>query len=138
MKRIIIQKEPLDIAASLDAFGSDADGAIVSFIGRARDHSRGQTVLYLEYEIYERMAKNELEKIADEALAQWPINSCLIIHRFGRVAISEVSILICVSSPHREEAFTSVRFIIDTIKKTVPIWKKEFYTDGSRWISERS
>lgn len=138
MKHIILQSEPLDISTSLDDFGLDADGAIVSFIGRARDHSRGQKVLFLEYEIYESMAKKELDKIVEDALNKWPISSCLLIHRFGRVTIGEASILISVSSPHRDEAFKSVRYIIDTIKKTVPIWKKEFYSDGSTWISERS
>jgi len=133
MKLIRFQTEP--IAADYSEIGSGKDGALVTFIGRPRSDSNGKTVTHLEYEIYQEMAKKEAEKILDEALNRWDITDCLVIHRHGRVEIGETSILICISSPHRDEGFQACRFIIDAIKKTVPVWKKECYTDGSSWIS---
>jgi molybdopterin synthase catalytic subunit len=138
MIRIILQKDPIDVAAHLNDVGTDEDGAVVSFIGRARCRSNDRDVKYLEYEAYEGMAEKELRRIAKDAKERWHATTITIVHRFGRVAIGESSILISVSSAHRDEAFQSTRYIIDTIKKTVPIWKKEFYSDGSMWISERS
>lgn len=137
MIKIILQKEPIDVAAHLDA-ATDEDGAIVSFTGRARCRSDNREVRYLEYEAYEGMAEKELRRIARDAMERWHASTITIVHRFGRVEIGESSIVISVSSAHRDEAFQSTRYIIDTIKKTVPIWKKEFYSDGSMWISERS
>jgi molybdopterin synthase catalytic subunit len=81
------------------------------------------------------MALREMERIADDAVKRWALSDCLIIHRRGRVDVGEASVFIAVSSPHRDEGFVSLRYIIDTIKKTVPIWKKEFYSDGSAWVS---
>jgi molybdopterin synthase catalytic subunit len=134
---IKFQKEPIDIAAVLARAGTSRDGAIVSFAGQARDHSREREVKYLEYEIYEGMAGKELDKIAREAADKWNFTACTVVHRFGKVDVGEASILIAVSSPHRDESFKATRYIIDEIKKRVPIWKKEFYADGSHWISER-
>jgi molybdopterin synthase catalytic subunit len=138
MIRIILQKEPIDVTAFLNDVGTDEDGAVVSFIGRARCWSNNREVRYLEYEAYEGMAEKELHRIARDAMERWQLTDVVIVHRFGRVEIGASSILISVSSAHRDEAFQSARYIIDTIKKTVPIWKKEFYSDGSMWISERS
>ena len=138
MIRIILQKEPINIAESIGDAGTNADGAVTLFIGQARDNSNNKEVLHLEYQIYESMAKKELENIASEAVSTWQINTCIIVHRYGKIKIGEASILIAVSSPHRDNAFKSARYIIDTIKKKVPIWKKEFYADGSKWISEGS
>lgn len=135
--KIIFQKEPIDPAAAMEALGTDSDGAVVTFIGRARNESGGKRVERLEYEIYEEMARREMEKIVD-GLSGFGLNSCVVIHRHGSVEIGEASIFIGVSSPHREESFRAARSIIDAIKKTVPLWKKEFYSDGSTWISERS
>ena len=133
MKIIRFQTEP--IAVDYSEIGSEKDGALMTFIGRPRNHSNGKTVTHLEYEIYREMAEKEVEKILDETLKRWNVTGCLVIHRYGRVEIGETSILICVSSPHRDEGFQACRFIIDTIKKTVPVWKKECYTDGSSWVS---
>ncbi|MFC1668939.1 molybdenum cofactor biosynthesis protein MoaE [Spirochaetota bacterium] len=138
MKKFIFQKEPIEQEKVLAQIGTDNDGAIVSFIGQARKLSKDKEVKYLEYEIYESMAGKELEKIINSAYQNWSLNSCIVIHRYGKVNIGEASILIALSSPHREEAYKASRYIIDTIKKTVPIWKKEFYTDNSSWISDRS
>jgi len=83
------------------------------------------------------MAVKELKKIAEEAVSRWSVTNCIVVHRFGTVGIGEPSILIAVSSPHRDAAFQAVRYIIDTVKKTVPIWKKEYYSDGEIWVSDR-
>ncbi len=138
MVKVTLQKEAINTQAALAGAGTDADGAILAFIGRARNFSQGREVLRLEYEVYEPMAKKELEKIVGEAVARWKVTHCIVIHRYGTVGIGEPSILIAVSSPHRDAAFQAVRYIIDTVKKTVPIWKKEFFADGEVWVSERS
>lgn len=135
MLRVEIQKEPLNELDLLKKLGTDADGAVVMFVGRARNFSGDKKVLYLEYEAYESMAQKELEKICKNALGQWPLSKCVVVHRFGKVEIGEASIVIGVSSSHRKEAFEAAMFIIDSIKQTVPIWKKEYYSDGSMWVS---
>jgi molybdopterin synthase catalytic subunit len=134
MISIILQQEQIDEARIIREAGTDSDGAVVSFTGRVRTPSRGKTVLSMDYEVYGEMARKQLQKIAEEACARWPLSHCTIVHRYGSVAIGEASIVIVASSPHRQEAFQAVQFIIDTVKEEVPIWKKEFYSDGSSWI----
>ncbi|HDP81467.1 MAG TPA: molybdenum cofactor biosynthesis protein MoaE [Spirochaetes bacterium] len=136
MEAVRLQTEPLDIAALGKGVGGSGDGAILSFVGTARDSSGGREVLYLFYEAYEAMALKELEKIARHAVERWGLGDCVVVHRHGKVAIGEPSVYIGVSSPHRAEGFEALRYIIDTIKQTVPIWKKEYYMDGSVWVSE--
>ena len=138
MKKIVFHKKPIVASEVIDNMGTDSDGAIVSFIGRVRNFSRERKVKYLEYELYREMAEKELSNIIDEAFEQWSLNSCFVVQRYGRVEIGEASIIIAVSSPHRDESYKASRYIIDTIKKRVPIWKKEVYSDGSEWIAERS
>ena len=138
MKHISTQKEQIDLNSLLSIGESPADGADLVFIGRVRDQSRGCSVLYIDYEIYDSMALKELNRIADEVIDKWNPTRILIVHRFGRVNIGEASIVIAVSSPHRDESYQASRYIIDEIKKRVPIWKKEFYTDGSEWIGDRN
>jgi len=138
MKKVVLQKEILDIAGIVDEIGKDQDGAVAVFIGRPRNKSGKMEVTHLSYEIFESMAKKEIEKIIDQAFSQWPVTDCMVAHRFGRVEIKEASIVIAVSSPHREEAFASARYIIDTIKQTVPIWKTEHFSDGSSRAYDRS
>ncbi len=138
MKNIITQQEPIQIDRLLEQGESPSDGADVLFIGKVRNHSRGKEVLYIDYEIYDSMAIKELNRIADETLAKWKVSRILIIHRYGKVNIGEPSIVIAVSSPHRDESYQGSRYIIDEIKKRVPIWKKEFYSDGSEWIGNRN
>lgn len=137
MKTLRLQSEPIECASAIAATGTVEDGAVLTFIGTPRRDSGGRPVEHLFYEAYEAMALKEMDKIAEEARAAWPITDCLIVHRMGRVDPGEASILIAVSARHRDEAFSALRFIIDTIKKTVPIWKKEVYTDGSEWVSDR-
>lgn len=136
MITIQLQQDPIDIHRILEVTGTDSDGAVVSFIGRPRNSSRGKAVLYLEYEVYGEMARKELKNLAEEAAVKWSLSTCAVIHRYGRVDIGQPSILIAASSPHRDEAFQAVRHIIDTVKKKVPIWKKEYYSDGSSWMDE--
>ncbi len=137
MRRIELQEAPLDTAALVKTVGTKEDGAVLTFIGTARRGSMGKSVTHLHYEAYESMAIKELGKIADEACSRWPVSDCVIVHRTGTVGLGEPSVFIGVSTPHRAEGFQALQFIIDTIKKTVPIWKKEFFEDGSMWVSER-
>ena len=138
MKDIYIQEEAIDIAAILDKGASASDGADIAFIGRVRNNSRDKNVTLIDYEIYPEMALSELNKIADEAVEKTNLNRCIIVHRYGKVFPGETSIVIVVSAPHRAQTYEGSRYIIDEIKKRVPIWKKEHYTDGSEWISDRS
>ena len=138
MKTILTQKEQIDINNILNSDSSFADGSDLIFIGKVRDISRGKSVTHIDYEIYNEMAVKELNKIADEASTNHKVSKIVIIHRYGRVMLGETSILILVSSPHRDSSYQASRYIIDEIKNRVPIWKKEFYNDGSEWISDRS
>lgn len=138
MKLVLIQKEAINIDEVLNTGASNSDGSDLIFIGKVRDNSRGKSVTHIDYDIYNEMAVKELNRIADEALLNHELNRIIIIHRYGRVTLGETSIMILVSSPHRDSSYQASRYIIDEIKKRVPIWKKEFYTDGSEWISDRS
>jgi MoaE-MoaD fusion protein len=110
-----------------------ADGAVVVFDGIVRNHSRGRTTRFLEYEAYEPMALRQMESLANEALARFPIRNVALLHRLGRIEIGEASVLIAVFAAHRAAAFDACRWLIDTLKQTVPIWKKEFFEDGAIW-----
>ncbi|HEX4005273.1 MAG TPA: molybdenum cofactor biosynthesis protein MoaE [Acidobacteriaceae bacterium] len=110
-----------------------ADGAVVIFDGIVRNHSRGRTTRYLEYEAYEPMALAQMQDLARQALTRFPIRNVALVHRLGRLAIGESSVLIAVFSAHRAAAFDACRFLIDTLKQIVPIWKKEIFTDGAIW-----
>lgn len=138
MKLVLTQKEIIDINDIKDTGVSHSDGSDLIFIGKVRDISRGKKVTHIDYDIYKEMAVKELNKIADEASDNNELSRIIIIHRYGRVLLGETSILILVSSPHRDSSYNASKFIIDEIKKRVPIWKKEFYDDGSEWISDRS
>jgi molybdopterin synthase catalytic subunit len=131
--RVQIVHEPLDANAIIRAIKRPEDGAVAVFDGIVRNHSRGRRTLYLEYIAYEPMAAAELDKLAQNALANYPIRDVRIIHRLGRLEIGETSVLIVVASAHRAAAFDAARWIIDTLKKTVPIWKKEFFEGGAVW-----
>lgn len=115
---------------------TDADGALCVFVGTVRDLNRGRRVLRLEYEAYESMALPLMEEIAAETRRRWPVTAVRIVHRLGALAIGDASVAVAVASPHRDEAFAACRYAIDTLKQTVPIWKKEFYADGSAWLDE--
>ncbi|MBT4100025.1 MAG: hypothetical protein HOM68_05750 [Gemmatimonadetes bacterium] len=123
------------IAADAHAWvTSEADGAVVRFEGVVRNNANDLTTEYLVYEAYEDMARRVLASIAQEAAQQWDIGKLAISHRVGRLEIGEVSVLITVASPHRAEAFSASRYVIDRIKEVAPIWKKEVGPDGSFWV----
>nr|VFK49120.1 MAG: molybdopterin synthase catalytic subunit [Candidatus Kentron sp. SD]VFK80118.1 MAG: molybdopterin synthase catalytic subunit [Candidatus Kentron sp. SD] len=133
---IAITRDPID-TATLDKNAIDPScGAVLSFSGIVRDSHYHHRVRMLSYEAYEPMAQRELEKVVDECRRRWPdIRKVQVAHRFGRMKLTESSVYITVSAPHRDDAFQGVRYIIDKIKKDVPIWKKEFYENGeSQWL----
>ena len=109
------------------------DGAIAMFDGVVRNNSRGRKTLYLEYEAYEEMALKQMEELISQALTKFPARDARIVHRLGRIEIGESSVFIAVASAHRAAAFDACRWLIDTLKKTVPIWKKEYFEDGAVW-----
>ena len=109
------------------------DGAVVVFDGVVRNRTRGREVLYLDYEAYEEMALRQMEGLADQALKQFKVREVALVHRLGRLQIGETSVLIVVASAHRAAAFDACRWLIDTLKRTVPIWKKEYFEDGAVW-----
>lgn len=121
---------PHDIVPRLER---PEDGAIVIFDGIVRNHSRNRRTLYLEYEAYEEMALAKLQELASQSREKFEIRNLAIVHRLGRIEIGESSVLIAVFSAHRAPAFEACRWVIDTLKRTVPIWKKEFFEDGAIW-----
>ena len=123
----------------LVSFVTDPEaGAIATFIGTTRNNNEGRKVIALDYDGYREMAEKELARIGDQAQVQWPICRMAIVHRLGPVQITEASVIIAVSSAHREAAFAACRFAIEEIKKTVPIWKKEVYEGGEVWIGTQT
>ncbi|MGB9204390.1 MAG: molybdenum cofactor biosynthesis protein MoaE [Terriglobales bacterium] len=128
-----IVREPIDTEAVVARLKRPADGAAVIFDGVVRDNTRGRRTLYLDYEAYEAMALKQMESLAVEARARFGVRGASIVHRLGRLQIGETSVLIVVASGHRGAAFEACRWIIDTLKKTVPIWKKEYFEDGAVW-----
>jgi molybdopterin synthase catalytic subunit/molybdopterin converting factor small subunit len=128
-----LQREPIDSAAILAGIKAGEDGAVCLFDGIVRNHSRNRRTLYLEYDAYPAMALAEMEKLAQQALTRFAVRDVRIAHRLGHLDIGETSVLIAVASAHRAAAFDACRWIIDTLKKTVPIWKKEFFEDGAIW-----
>jgi molybdopterin synthase catalytic subunit/molybdopterin converting factor small subunit len=128
-----IVRDPIDYDLIAGDLKAPENGALIVFDGVVRNHSRGRRTLYLEYSAYEPMAAAELEKLAQSALADYSVRNVRIVHRLGRLEIGESSVLIAVASAHRAAAFDAARWIIDTLKKTVPIWKKEYFEDGAVW-----
>jgi len=112
----------------------DEDGAAVVFEGVVRNHTRGRKTLYLDYESYEEMALQQMDRLAEQAVKQFKIRDVALVHRLGRLEIGETSVLIVVASAHRAAAFDACRWLIDTLKRTVPIWKREFFEDGAVWV----
>ena len=128
-----ITRKKIDSAAVLAEIKRPEDGAAAMFEGVVRNHSRGRRTLFLEYEAYENMALKQMELLAQQAISQFQIRDVALIHRLGRLEIGETSVLIVVASAHRAAAFDACRWLIDTLKRTVPIWKKEHFEDGAVW-----
>jgi len=130
----ILVKNKIDESKVVESVTRSAAGAIATFSGVVRDHHKGKVVTGIDYHAYESMAIKELEKIEREAEESWPDTRAAIAHRIGMLQVSEASVFIAVSAPHRVDAFEACRFCIDRIKETVPVWKKEIYPDGYAWI----
>jgi len=131
---IELTSEPVNFDAILAAAEDNSAGGVAIFLGRVRDHAEDRKVLSMEYEAYPEMAISKMRAIADEAKSQWPIAKLVIVHRTGHLQVGEVSVAIAVACVHRGQAFEACRFIIDTLKKSVPIWKKEYFADGEGWV----
>lgn len=134
---IQITREPLDDASIrrlVGAVTSAGMGGVVTFEGVVRDNARGKQVRYLEYDAYPEMAEQELRRIATEVTSRWQTEAIAIAHRIGRLEIGECSVVVVVACPHRAEAFDACRYAIDTLKASVPIWKKEVAADGEEWV----
>ena len=130
---IALVRERIDAAAIERELKSGADGAVCVFDGIVRNNSRGRSTLHLDYEAYEEMALQQMRLLRSEAIEHFGVREVAIVHRLGRLVVGETSILIAVASAHRGAAFDACRWVIDTLKKTVPIWKKEQFTDGAAW-----
>ncbi|NCD69695.1 molybdenum cofactor biosynthesis protein MoaE [Mucilaginibacter agri] len=127
--------EHIDLNEAPAYLVSEETGAINLFVGTVRNHSKGKTVLHLDFEAYEPMAVKEMEKLGLQAKVKWPLYEVAIIHAVGHKLPGEPVVVIGVSSAHREASFEACRWLIDELKKTVPIWKKEFYEDNSVWVN---
>lgn len=133
--RVALVRRPLDPAALLAEVASVANGASIVFVGTVREVNDGRAVSGIEYTAYEAMAGRELEAIAREAVLQFGTDDVVVEHRIGRLALGEASVVIAVAHPHRAEAYDASRFIIEELKRRVPIWKREEYVDGAReWV----
>jgi molybdopterin synthase catalytic subunit/molybdopterin converting factor small subunit len=133
-----LTEAPLSLEAAVQQVSRDEAGAVATFLGTVRNRSRERTVLYLEYEAYEGMAEDVMAQIAAELADRHELSAIAIHHRVGRVEIGEPSVVIAVSSPHRAAALAACKEAIDTLKETVPLWKKEVYEGGEEWIGQGS
>jgi molybdopterin synthase catalytic subunit len=132
---IALTNQPIDSTALLAEVASNAAGAVVLFLGTTREVTGQRRTESLDYECYPEMAERKLAELEAEARRRWPLTGCAIVHRLGHLELGEASIAIAVSSPHREQAFQAGKWLIDTIKEVVPIWKQENWADGtSEWV----
>ena len=137
MKKIEIQilDKPLNPQDCINFVENAASGGINVFIGTVRNQTKGKQVLRLDFEAYVPMAISEMEKIARQACKKWLVEKIAIHHRIGTLDIEGIAVVIAVATPHRKAAFEACQFAIDTLKQTVPIWKKEYFTDGEVWVA---
>lgn len=135
MKNILITDNQLDINQCLQWVSSPNCGGIDIFVGTVRNQTKGKKVIKLEFEAYEKMALHQMSLIADSILERWNVEKILIHHAVGSLIVGEIPVIIAVAAPHRDAAFEACRYAIDTLKETVPIWKKEFFEDGEVWVA---
>jgi molybdopterin synthase catalytic subunit len=131
-----VSEGPLEPGRIISRVSGPGMGGVVTFIGAVRDQARGRDIRHLEYEAYPGMAEREMDKIALEAGRRWPGARVAIAHRVGHLEVGDLAVVVAAAAPHRAEAFAACRFAIDTLKETVPIWKKEFATDGEYWVDD--
>jgi molybdopterin synthase catalytic subunit len=129
-----VVEDDIDSDALLRDVGDPAAGGTTLFVGTTRNENEGRVVERLEYEAYEAMAVEEMRRIGDEIARRWQVVAVSMVHRVGVVPVGQASVAVAVSAGHREEAFAACRFGIDTLKATVPIWKKEYYQGGEHWV----
>ncbi len=135
IKMTEITNKPIDVPVIIRAAESGEAGALNVFIGTVRSKTSGKNVVRLEYEAYEPMAKKEIEKIVQLATTKWGVKNWAVSHRVGTLVVGEVAVVVAISTAHRKESFEACQFIIDNLKQTVPIWKKEIFEDGEEWVS---
>lgn len=133
--QIELTYDAIDTGVVLDRIKSGADGAVTVFDGIVRNNTRGRRTLYLDYSAYDDMALSQMQTLAAEAVERFGVRDVAMVHRLGRLEIGETSILIAVASAHRGVTFDACRWLIDTLKKQVPIWKKEVFVDGAVWVA---
>ena len=126
--------EEIDVSRLILHVTRPGNGAVGTFHGVVRDNADGRAVTKLYYEAYESMALQQMQSLVDDTVERWPVDDVALVHRTGELQIGEASVVIAVGSPHRAAAFEACRHIIDTLKTTVPIWKREFFDDGSVWV----
>lgn len=133
-----VSPDPIDPREAEGAVADPGSGAVVTFTGNVRDNARGESVSSLDYEAYAPAAEKMLERIADEIAERWGLRRVAIIHRVGSLQVGEASVVIAISSPHRDAAFDACRYAIERLKEIVPIWKKEHYAGGASWIGSEA
>lgn len=132
---IEITDQPIDVQKIISAASRKEAGAVNTFIGTVRNNTSGNKVVRLEYEAYEPMAISEIQKIIDRTTEQWNLTGFAVSHRVGVLQPGEIAVVVAVSTPHRKDSFAACQSIIDTLKQTVPIWKREFFENGDEWVS---
>lgn len=133
---VSITDQPINVQAAIAGLVRPTDGALVVFQGVVRDFTDGRRLLYMDYEAYRPMAEKTLRHIAEEVRAQFRVDDVAIVHRVGRLAVGEASLLVAVASPHRREAFAACQEVIDRVKRLTPVWKKEVWEGGEAWVAE--
>ncbi|GIX04466.1 MAG: molybdopterin converting factor [Planctomycetaceae bacterium] len=127
--------DPIDEMAVLRSVHTTQAGAVVLFLGTVREFTQERQTAYLNYEAFEEMARAQMERLETEARQRWPVSAVTLVHRLGRLELGETSVAVAVSAPHRDTAFVAARWLIDTLKQQVPIWKQEHWADGtSEWM----
>lgn len=132
---IKLTSDPIKVNEVINSVYDVSAGAIDVFIGSVRNKTSDKKVVSLEFEAYEKMAISEMKKIAADAQEKWPVCKLSIVHRVGNLELGQLPVVIAVSTPHRSDAFEACRYVIDTLKQTVPIWKKEIFEDGEVWVA---
>jgi len=132
---VALTRDPIDVGKLVSEAKRGDDGAVVVFDGIVRNHTRNRQTLYLDYEAYEEMALRQMDGLSREAVTRFGVRHVTLVHRLGRLSVGETSVLIVVSSAQRAPAFDACRWLIDTLKKTVPIWKRETFVDGVVWAA---
>ncbi len=132
---IQLTHHPIEVGSVIGSVQADEAGAVNAFVGTVRQHTNQRRVLRLEFEAYETMALREMKKLVEEVKQRWPVAQMAIQHRLGTLNVGEVAVVIAVATAHRQAAFEACRYAIDTLKQTVPIWKREVFADGAVWVS---